>query len=186
MKPVKIVVAGPVGAGKTAFVRSLSQTEVVDTDAAASEAIGKANTTVAMDFGTLDLDGIPVYLFGTPGQDRFDFVWDVLCEGALGLVFLVSGAHPGRFGAARRILEHITSRQPVPFLVGVTHQDAERRWTPDEVADYFDLDPTEAIGLDATDPQSALRALEALLENLVRARSSAPPASSASPGDPGP
>ena len=83
--PLKIVMAGPVGAGKTTFIRSLSEIPVVDTDEIATEDIGKETTTVAMDFGMLTLDEIPIFLFGTPGQDRFDFMWEVLCEGALGL-----------------------------------------------------------------------------------------------------
>ena len=90
VQPLKLVISGPVGAGKTAFVKSLSETEVVETDELASEDIGKTMTTVAFDFGTLNLDGQPIHLFGTPGQDRFDFMWDMLCEGALGLILLVA------------------------------------------------------------------------------------------------
>ena len=91
MGPMKLVISGPVGAGKTTFVQTLSETEVVATEAEASEDIGKKYTTVAFDFGTLNLDGQELLLYGTPGQDRFDFMWDVLCEGALGLTLLVAG-----------------------------------------------------------------------------------------------
>lgn len=166
MQPLKVVVAGPVAAGKSTFIRALSDTEVVDTDEAATEAIGKATTTVALDFGTLTLDGVSIYLFGTPGQDRFDFVWEVLSEGALGLVLLVAGDVPGDFPAARRILEFITSRSPLPFVIAVTRQDLERVWRPEEVADYFDLPEARVVGIDARDPRSAGGALEALLRVL--------------------
>lgn len=166
MTPLKLVIAGPVGAGKTTFVRTLSTSEVVDTDEIATENIGKSATTVAMDFGALDLDGIPVQLFGTPGQDRFDFMWEILSEGALGLVLLVHGQRPADFPRARDILEFITSRIPVPFIIGVTHQDLPRVWQPDEVADYFDLDHQQSIGLDATQADSAARVLIRLLESI--------------------
>ena len=91
MKPLKLQVSGPVGAGKSTFIRALSETGVVDTDEAAPEEIGTERTTVAMDFGTLTLDGIPVHILSTPGQERFNFMWDVLATGALGLVLLVAG-----------------------------------------------------------------------------------------------
>ena len=112
MIPMKLVISGPVGAGKTTFVQALSETEVISTEADATEDIGKPTTTVAFDFGTLNIDGQELHLYGTPGQDRFDFMWDVLCEGALGLVLLVAGNKPQDFLHARHILEFITSRNP--------------------------------------------------------------------------
>ncbi len=163
-RPLKLVVSGPVGAGKTTFIQSLSEIPVVETDELATEAIGKERTTVAMDFGLLRLDGVPIYLFGTPGQERFDFVWDVLMEGALGLVLLVAGDNPRDFPRARHILEYLTSRHPVPFVVGVTRQDLPRVWTPQEVADYFFLPEAQVVGMNATSPTSATLALVRMLE----------------------
>lgn len=163
-RPFKIVVSGPVGAGKTTLIRTLSETEVLDTDVTPSEDLGKATTTVAFDFGTMHLDGLQVHLYGTPGQDRFDFMWDVLCEGALGLVMLVAGDRPKDFPKARGIFEFVTSRHPVPFIIGVTRQDLDRVWEPEDVADYFHLPTSHVIGLNATDPSQCTLTVVRMLE----------------------
>ncbi|UZX14749.1 ATP/GTP-binding protein [Thermus sp. PS18] len=169
-QPLKLVVAGPVGAGKTTFIQSLSEIPVVETDEWSSEEIGKAKTTVAMDYGLLTLDGVPIHLFGTPGQERFDFIWDVLVEGALGLVLLVAGDRPADFPKARYILEYLTSRHPIPFVVGVTRQDLERVWRPEEVADFFGLPTEQVVGMNATSPTSATLALIRMLELVTGSR----------------
>lgn len=168
MNPLKLVISGPVGAGKSTFIQNLSETAIVDTDVPATEAIGKPTTTVAMDFGTLVLDDIPIYLFGTPGQERFDYMWEVLCEGALGLLLLVAGDRPEDFSRAKQILEFVTSRIPIPFIVGVTRQDQPMVWRPAEVADFFELEPSRVVGINALSPTSAVRALIALLELIER------------------
>lgn len=162
--PLKLVISGPVGAGKTTFVQTISETPVVATEAEASEDIGKQYTTVAFDFGTLRLDGQDVHLYGTPGQDRFNFMWEVLCEGALGLVLLVAGDRPQDFAHARNMLDFITSRIPVPFLVGVTRQDQPQVWQPGDVALYFGLPEAQVVGLNATDADEVRLTLASLLE----------------------
>lgn len=93
----KIVFAGPVGAGKTTAIGSISDIMVVGTEAVATDEVAqrKTNTTVAMDYGILNLeDGEKVHLYGTPGQDRFNFMWDILSEGAMGFVILIDAARP--------------------------------------------------------------------------------------------
>lgn len=93
----KIIFAGPVGAGKTTAIGAVSDISVVGTEAKASDEVAqhKTNTTVAMDYGILNLDGGgKVHLYGTPGQDRFSFMWEILSEGAMGFVILIDSARP--------------------------------------------------------------------------------------------
>jgi len=93
----KFVFGGPVGAGKTTAISSISDIPVVKTEAAATDEVAqrKANTTVAMDYGILHLqEGLSVHVYGTPGQERFSFMWDILTTGALGLVLLFDNVRP--------------------------------------------------------------------------------------------
>lgn len=164
---LKLIIAGPVGAGKTTFIRSISEIETVDTDVKASEDLGKEFTTVAMDYGLLTLDGIPLHIYGTPGQDRFDFMWEVLCQGALGLVLLVRGDQMSDFPKSRNILDFITSRISVPFLIGVTRYDLPDCWDTEDIAEYFGLDPIQVIGFNATDYNDCLGVVSILLELII-------------------
>ncbi len=164
MEPLKVIVSGPVGAGKSTLIRTLSETEVVDTDAIATEAIGKPTTTVALDHGTLRLDGHLLHLFGTPGQERFDFMWEILAEGALGILLMVRADRPDTLPVARNILDYIKSRAPVPYVVGVTHLDQPKVWQPEEVALFLGTPLEHAVGFDPRKPEEAVRPLVRLLE----------------------
>lgn len=166
-QPLKLIVAGTVGAGKTTFVANLSEVETVNTDVLASEEIGKASTTVAMDYGILTLNGVTLHIYGTPGQDRFDFMWEVLCEGALGLVLLVAGDQPQTFPQARNILDFITSRIAVPFVVGVTREDLPNSWEAEAVADFFGLDESLALSVNATQKEGCLKVVQNMLQMVV-------------------
>jgi len=91
MQTVKMVITGPFSSGKTEFIKSISEIEVVSTERDISkntqEAESKGQTTVAMDFGRITVDDeLTLYLFGTPGQRRFDFMWEILAEGMLALL----------------------------------------------------------------------------------------------------
>lgn len=167
MTPLKFVVSGPVGAGKTTFIRSISQTEVVSTEEISSEQIGKTHTTVAMDFGQIDVGEHVLHLFGTPGQTRFDYMWDILSEGALGLIMLVPCDAPNEFPQARRILEYVVSRHPVEFIIGLTRTDLSANgWNVPDVAAYFGLPEQQVLAVNPRDTASARGAIHHLLQRL--------------------
>ena len=97
MPELKLIITGPPGAGKTTAIAAISETDPVRTDTATTDELSstKAETTVAMDFGELTLDdGQKVFLYGTPGQQRFDFMWKILVQGGLGLIILVDCSRP--------------------------------------------------------------------------------------------
>jgi signal recognition particle receptor subunit beta len=122
----KIVVTGPFSAGKTTLIKSVSDLAVVGTERAVTDHTSaiKSHTTVGMDFGRITFpDDFSLYIFGTPGQRRFEMVWEVLSEGMLGFVLLVKWGGPEALAEARDILETFERYADVPFVVGVTHLD---------------------------------------------------------------
>jgi len=144
MQTVKIVVTGPFNAGKTEFIRSVSEIDVVSTEkkiSAEAEKI-KNTTTVAMDFGRITVDEeLVLYLFGTPGQKRFDFMWEILSEGMLGFVVLVDSTRPETFREARSILETFRAYAPTPYVVAANKQDRSDAWEVDDMRVALRLDP---------------------------------------------
>ena len=128
----KLVFAGPVGSGKTTAIQSLSDIEVVRTEARASDAVRnmKPTTTVAMDYGVMKLlGGDQVSLYGTPGQKRFDFMWDILTENALGLVLLINAAAPDPVADLSTYLHEFRQLiERTAVVVGITHTD-EGDWS---------------------------------------------------------
>jgi uncharacterized protein len=144
MQTVKMVVTGPFNAGKTEFIRSVSEIDVVSTEkkiSTTNERV-KETTTVAMDFGRITVDDdLVLYLFGTPGQKRFDFMWEILSEGMLGFVVLVDSSRPETFREARGILETFRAYAPTPYVVAANKQDHEDAWDLDDIRIALRLDP---------------------------------------------
>ncbi|PJF35098.1 MAG: GTP-binding protein [Candidatus Thermofonsia Clade 1 bacterium] len=138
MQTVKMVITGPYASGKTEFIRSISEIDVVSTDTKVSEgtyeATVKDQTTVAMDFGRITIDDdLVLYLFGTPGQRRFDFMWEILAEGMLGFVVMVDSTKPETFREAKSILETFRAYAPTPYVVAANKQDLEEAWPAEDL-----------------------------------------------------
>lgn len=132
---------GPVGAGKTQAIFSASDIEVVNTDERATDETKqmKSHTTVSMDVGALYLNGDDkLRLYGAPGQDRFDFMWDILLEQAKGLILVLNHSNPDPIGDLDHYLKALEERLPtrrMPMVVCVTHTDLQ----PDRpMAQYFE------------------------------------------------
>jgi small GTP-binding protein len=175
---VKIVITGPFGAGKTTLIRTVSEITVLSTErelSSESEARpDKARTTVAMDFGRIGIDSeLVLYLFGTPGQDRFEFMWEVLGEGMLGYVVLIDADRPESVQEAVTILAAFRKMASVPFVVAMNRSDGVQADAEAELREVLELDPSVPIvACDATDKASVkqvlLALLHAVLESLER------------------
>ncbi len=144
MQTVKMVVTGPFNSGKTEFIQSVSEINVVSTErkiTSESEKV-KDTTTVAMDFGRITVDhDLVLYLFGTPGQKRFDFMWEILSEGMLGFIVMVDSTRPETFREARSILETFRAYAPTPYVVAANKQDLPDAWDIEDIRLALRLGP---------------------------------------------
>ena len=175
MQTVKMVITGPFNAGKTEFIRAISEIDVVSTERKISDPTSrmKKETTVAMDFGRITVDNdLVLYLFGTPGQKRFDFMWEILSEGMLGFVVLVDSVRPETFREARRILDVFRAYARTPYVVAANKQDMEDAWPADDLRIALKVDPNvKLLPCVATDKESVKRVLLELLYTILETTS---------------
>lgn len=172
MQTVKMVVTGPFSAGKTEFIRSVSEIDVVATErkiSSDSERAVKQATTVAMDFGRITVDeDLVLYLFGTPGQKRFDFMWEILSEGMLGFIVMVDSTRPETFREARSILETFRAYAPTPYVVAANKQDMNEAWALDDMRHVLRLDSkVKLLSCVATDKETVKTVLLELLYSIL-------------------
>lgn len=173
---VKILIAGPFGVGKTTLIDSVSEIRPLHTEEQLSEASvhvddldgvrEKSTTTVAIDFGRISLPGgIVLYLFGTPGQERFRALWEDIAHGALGALVLVDSR---RVDASFDVLG-LVEESGLPYTVALnTFPDAPRHHTEQQLRAALDLAPdTPLVTCDARDADSSLDALLALVQHLI-------------------
>jgi small GTP-binding protein len=168
---VKIVVTGPFAAGKTTLIRTISEITVLSTERGITDETRsrKAETTVAMDFGRITIDrDLVLYLFGTPGQERFDFMWEILGEGMLGYVLLIDSSRPETLGEAQNILDAFRRMARVPFVVALNRPDQHDSLREDAVRAELDLPAhVPVVACDATDKDSVKNVLLALLYSVL-------------------
>lgn len=166
-----MVITGPFSSGKTQFIGAISEIDVVSTErkiSSPAEQI-KDTTTVAMDFGRITVgDDLVLYLFGTPGQRRFDFMWDILSQGMLGFVVMVDSTKPETFREAKRILETFEGYANTPYVVAANKQDMEDAWEPEDLRIILRLPPeVKILPCVATDKESVKNVLLELLYSIL-------------------
>jgi hypothetical protein len=171
MQTVKMVITGPFSSGKTEFIRSISEIEVVSTEREISTAAERVKdaTTVAMDFGRITVDDdLVLYLFGTPGQRRFDFMWEILAEGMLGFVVMVDSSKPETFREAKSILETFRAYAPTPYVVAANKQDLPDAWAAEDLRIALRVeDNVKLLPCTATDKESVKNVLLELLYSIL-------------------
>jgi hypothetical protein len=182
-KPLKIVITGPFAAGKTTMIKTISEVAIVGTDRGITDDTKavKPRTTVALDFGRLTFaDDLTLFLFGTPGQRRFEVMWEILSEGMIGFVLLVNAAVERSTAEARHILETFKEYADVPYAVGVTHLEGAEDVDAALGRVRTELDLPEEILVTACDPRDKgdvkdvlLHILFAVLDRLETASSAA-------------
>jgi uncharacterized protein len=161
MSQYKIIFTGPVGAGKSTAIHTISDIPPIKTDAVASDMTKsrKSGTTVALDYGVMNLDdGEKIHLYGTPGQERFDFMWDILVTGGIGLILLLDNSRADPFKDMRFFMQAFKKFiGETSVAIGVTQMDIKNTPT---IADYH-------VQLKSLDMKPPVFAVDARVKNDV-------------------
>lgn len=173
MNIVRLVVTGSVGAGKSTFVRTVGEIGVISTEEIATDetAALKKTTTVAFDFGRVAAgSNLALHVYGTPGQYRFNFMWDILIHKAHAYLVLVAAHRPGQFARTQQIIQYMNQRSQVPMFVGITHGDCPGAIGSQEVLTALGYsNPTmqpPVLTVNPHDKPSVLHALSTMTESI--------------------
>ena len=174
-KPLKIVITGPFSAGKTTLIKSISEVAIVGTERDVSDETRsiKERTTVAMDFGRITFaQDLTLFLFGTPGQRRFEVMWEILSEGMIGFILLVHAADDRSVEEAAHILGTFRQYADVPYVIGVSHLD-EAKGSKDEIFAKIRAalelpDDVEMIGCDPREREDVKGLMLEILYEVMR------------------
>lgn len=171
---VKLVITGPVNAGKTTMVQNLSDSQIAATDVAATDHVSqlKTMTTVGLDFGILKIDDtLELHLFGTPGQSRFNFMWNILSKGAIGAIFLIDSTCDDSLKEMKKMFDYFATHVDLPVVVGATKQDLPGAKSIEELKVLLNLGDIMIIPVDARKKEeSKVLALTLLGNALVDAQ----------------
>jgi len=169
VESVKVVVTGPFNAGKTTFIRTVSEITVLSTERKVSSASTPGEeTTVAMDFGRITIDeDVVLYLFGTPGQERFSFMWETLSEGMLGFVILCNVTSSESVEEAANILEFFKGLSDVPFVVAANYSAGDENELADVRSRLGVPDGVPVVACNALQKDSVKNVLLGLLYAIL-------------------
>ncbi|HNZ87753.1 MAG TPA: ATP/GTP-binding protein [Methanofastidiosum sp.] len=168
MRYAKIIITGPFNSGKTELVKTLSDIKVVETEEKlGNEKISnKTNTTVVMDFGRTSLNDNIIYLYGTPGQERFDFMWEILSNNMLGFIVMIDSTKRD-FSSAKNILKFFINKAKVPYIIVANKQDLPGALDKENVRKLLDIsNDIEIVECIATDPKSSLQVLKKIMDKI--------------------
>lgn len=172
MKEYKIVFTGPVGVGKTTAIRAISDATPVVTDVANMDAsVAKATTTVGLDFGELALEnGDRLRLYGTPGQDRFDFMWRIISRDALGLIVLIDNSRTDPASDLNAYLSGFSEEiRSMPCVIGITRVNAAGGLSMDDYADLvarYDI-VLPLLAVDIRQREDVVQLLDVLMTQIT-------------------
>ncbi len=172
-KHLKIVVTGPFGSGKTTFIKTICG-NILGTDrniTSLYERKAKKTTTVAFDYGKIYVKNIPVYLFGTPGQTRFQFMIKVLTIGMHGYIFIVDGSSLKEVLRAKILYDNLITYRKYPHIIAVNKQDIPRSLPLTEVSRIMNISIEKLYPLIAIDKENSMRILNIIVEKILIHRS---------------
>ncbi len=166
----KVVVTGPFNGGKTEFIRTISDIPIVSTEKRITDhhAAIKEETTVAMDYGHVRVGEDLLHLYGTPGQTRFDFMWDILSKEMQAFILLIDSTDRASFMEARQLIRIFERKgHNIPYLIVANKQDLSNAISPEEIGKRLSLNNEKlVVPCVATDKQSVLNVLKKLQKLL--------------------